>query len=171
MSRMVDDLLFLAKADNGLLVPQRQAVALEALVAKQFEYYQLLAEERGVTLSLQGRGRALGDASLLDRVVSNLLSNALRYTPPGEAVRVCLTQANGRARLQVENRGPSLAAQDLERLFDCFYRADPARREGGPGNAGLGLSIVRSIVRAHGGQVGCESAGGLTRFTVELPAA
>ncbi|WP_439889148.1 heavy metal sensor histidine kinase [Pseudomonas sp. MBLB4123] len=171
MARMIDDMLFLAKSDNGLIVPERQPVVLETLVTSLFDYYQLLAEERGIELRLTGVACVRGDRLMLRRAVSNLLSNALRYTPPGQSISVSLDQDGAVARLSVANPGASIPAEHLERLFDRFYRADPARREGDPGNAGLGLAITRSIVEAHQGRIWCDSANGRTAFHMEFPRA
>lgn len=164
MARMIDDMLFLAKADNGLIIPEQQQVALETLVAKLFDYYQLLAEDRGVELRLSGSGSVRGDPSMLHRAISNLLSNALRYTPAGQTIEVRISQTPATICLSVENPGQSIPAEHLERLFDRFYRADPARREGSPSNAGLGLAITRSIVAAHQGRIWCSSVDGWTAF-------
>ncbi len=171
MARMIDDMLFLAKADNGLIVPEQQPVALDVEVEKLFEYYRLLADERGISLQLRGHAVVRGDVLMLHRALSNLLSNALRYTPAGASIQVELEQnANGSA-LRLSNPGPTIAGEHLERLFDRFYRADPARREGSPHNAGLGLAITRSIIHAHQGQIHCTSVAGKTTFCVQFPAA
>ncbi len=170
MARMIDDMLFLAKADNGLIVPEQQPVALDVEVEKLFEYYRLLADERGIRLQLHGHAVVRGDVLMLHRALSNLLSNALRYTPAGASIQVELEQnANGSA-LRLSNPGPTIAGEHLERLFDRFYRADPARREGSPHNAGLGLAITRSIIHAHQGQIHCTSVAGKTTFCVQFPA-
>lgn len=170
MARMIDDMLFLAKADNGLIVPEQQPVALDVEVEKLFEYYRLLADERDISLQLHGHAVVRGDVLMLHRALSNLLSNALRYTPAGASIQVELEQnANGSA-LRLSNPGPTIAGEHLERLFDRFYRADPARREGSPHNAGLGLAITRSIIHAHQGQIHCTSVAGKTTFCVQFPA-
>jgi two-component system heavy metal sensor histidine kinase CusS len=105
---------------------------------------------------------------MLRRALSNLLDNALRFTPAGGEVRVRMEDG---VRLAVENTGEGIPAQLLPRLFDRFYRADPARHEGSSEHAGLGLAITQSIVRAHGGRIYCESGVGWTRFVIELPQA
>mgnify|MGYP003118384526 CR=1 FL=1 len=169
MSRMIDDMLFLAKADNGLIVPDAKPVALEALCAQLLDYYQLSADERGVRFELFGAGTIQGDLLMLRRALSNLLSNALRYTPDGERIRVTIERGAGHVTLEVSNPGATIAPEHLERLFDRFYRVDPARREGSPSNAGLGLAITRSIVQAHQGRIHCSSAQGWTTFCLEFP--
>lgn len=169
MSRMIDDMLFLAKADNGLIIPERKRFALEGLVEKLFEYYYLLADDRGIELKLSGSGSVQGDVLMLHRAISNLLSNALRYTPEGRTISVKIRQDTASTVLTVENPGATIPPQHLERLFDRFYRADPARREGSPSNAGLGLAITRSIIEAHQGRIWCTSSNGRTAFHMEFP--
>ena len=170
MARMIDDMLFLAKADNGLIVLEQQPVALDVEVEKLFEYYRLLADERGIRLQLHGHAVVRGDVLMLHRALSNLLSNALRYTPAGASIQVELEQNANGSELRLSNPGPTIAGEHLERLFDRFYRADPARREGSPHNAGLGLAITRSIIHAHQGQIHCTSVAGKTTFCVQFPA-
>lgn len=169
MTRMIDDMLFLAKADNGLLIPEHQPIALEAVVGKLFEYYRLLADERGIELHLQGHGQINGDRLMLDRAIANLLSNALRYTPNGATIQVSIEQQPQATVLSLSNPGPSIADEHLARLFDRFYRADAARREG-HSNVGLGLAISRSIMTAHQGRIDCSCANGITTFSLYFPA-
>lgn len=169
MARMIDDMLFLAKADNGLIMPEQARVELAEVVARLCDYYRLLAEEQGIALVADGAGRVHGDRPMLERALSNLLSNALRYTPAGQTIRVAIRHTAEAVILTVENPG-SIGAEHLDKLFDRFYRVDPARREGGPGNAGLGLAITRSIVEAHRGRIWCTSAGGRTAFHLAFPA-
>jgi two-component system heavy metal sensor histidine kinase CusS len=164
MSRMIDDMLFLAKADNGLIIPEHQLVALEDVVGKLFEYYRLLADEHDIELKLQGHGRIHGDVLMLHRAIANLLSNALRYTAEGQTITVSIRQGESGTELSVANPGPGIPPEQLGQLFDRFYRGDPARREGSTSNAGLGLAITRSIVIAHQGRIHCTSAAGVTTF-------
>lgn len=169
MSRMIDDMLFLAKADNGLIVPEQKKIALEQVIGKLHEYYRLLADEHDIELKLTGSGEVQGDVLMLRRAISNLLSNALRYTPERHAITVSISQTRQSTLLTVENPGETISPEHLERLFDRFYRADPARREGSPSNAGLGLAITRSIVEAHQGKIWCTSTNGQTAFHMEFP--
>lgn len=168
MSRMIDDMLFLAKADNGLIIPACKPIALEALSKKLIDYYQILADERGIQLTLSGSASILGDEQMLYRAIANLLTNALRYTAAGKCISVNISQSATATLLTVENPGAAIAPEHLQRLFDRFYRADPARREGSS-NAGLGLAIARSIVEAHQGRIYCTSSGALNGFHIELP--
>jgi two-component system heavy metal sensor histidine kinase CusS len=169
MSRMIDDMLFLAKSDNGLITHENKPIDLLAVVEKLLEYYRLLADERGINLTVSGQGSVRGDVLMLHRAISNLLSNALRYTPEGQTINVDIRQQGMSTLVVVENPGEIIAPEHLEKLFDRFYRVDPARREGSPSNAGLGLSITRSIIEAHEGKIWCTSSNGKTAFHFELP--
>ena len=169
MAQMVNDMLFLAKADHGLLTPGREPLALHGEVDALLEYYAPLAEDAEVRLLREGQAAFAGDRHMLRRALSNLLDNALRFTPAGGEIKVGIEEADSRIRLQVANQGEPIDPALLPRLFDRFYRADPARRAGSSEHAGLGLAITRSIVRAHGGTISAESAAGWTRFIIELP--
>ncbi|AZC38149.1 Copper sensory histidine kinase CusS [Pseudomonas chlororaphis subsp. piscium] len=171
MGRMIDDMLFLAKSDNGLITHENKSIDLVEVVEKLLEYYRLLADERGIDLEVSGRGSVRGDVLMLHRAISNLLSNALRYTPEGKCIRVDIRQQGASISVVVENPGEPIAPEHLEKLFDRFYRVDSARREGSPSNAGLGLSITRSIIEAHDGKIWCTSSKGRTAFHIELPCA
>lgn len=109
------------------------------------------------------------DRAMLRRALSNLLDNALRFTPGDGELRIRIVDGTQTVNLQVENTGEAVPKSLLPRLFDRFYRADPARQPSSSEHAGLGLAITRSIIRAHGGQIRCESADGWTRFLIELP--
>ena len=169
MAQLVNDMLYLAKADHGLLMPKREQLELADEVDVLLEFFAPLAEDARVTLSREGNARLEGDRSMLRRALSNLLDNALRFTPTEGEVRVRIIERPEGLNLTVENSGEGIDGTLLPRLFDRFYRADPARQEGSSEHAGLGLAITQSIVRAHGGQIRCESADGWTRFVIELP--
>ncbi len=169
LSRMIADMLFLAKADNQQIIPNRERVELADEVADLLEFYGLLAEEKAIRVTLSGAGAVTGDRLMLRRAVSNLLSNALRHTPDGGAVTIRLERQRSRLALTVENSGPGIPAEHLPRLFDRFYRADSSRQRTTEGS-GLGLAITRSILLAHDGEVSVESADQRTRFTLTLPA-
>ncbi|MGQ9861414.1 MAG: heavy metal sensor histidine kinase [Thiobacillaceae bacterium] len=171
LARMIDDMLFLAKADNRLIAPRREELNLEQEVQRLIEFHEAVAEEAGVALKLSGEARVVGDRLMLQRALANLLGNAIRHTDRGKAVQVRLDQSEGGVLIAVENPGPAIPPEHLPRLFDRFYRADPARREGGGEHTGLGLAIVKSIVEAHGGEVSVQSRPALTRFEIRLPAA
>jgi two-component system heavy metal sensor histidine kinase CusS len=169
LARMIGDMLFLAQADNSLVTPRKEEVDLAREVARLLEFYEALAAESGVRLEAVGAVHVAADRLMLQRALSNLISNAIRHTRRGGTVSVRLAGEAGQAVISVDNPG-EIPAQHLPRLFDRFYTGDPARRASGEG-AGLGLAITRSIVAAHGGSITASSEAGVTRFRVVLPAA
>lgn len=171
LGRMIGDMLFLAKADNRLIVPQRQDLELGQEIGRLLEFHEALAADRGVLLVGSGSARVSGDQRMLQRAVSNLLSNAIRHTPRGGTVTVNVAAEAGGARIAVENPGPAIPAEHLPRLFDRFYRGDPARQRQDEEGTGLGLAIALSIAQAHGGGIQVESADARTCFTLWLPPA
>ena len=170
MAQMVNDMLYLAKAEHGLLNPNRERLQLSDEVDALLEFFLPLAEEAQVALSREGEAVLEGDRHMLRRALSNLLDNALRFTPAQGQVSVRLELSAQRVGIRIENNGQTIPADVLPKLFDRFYRADPARHEGSSEHAGLGLAITQSIIRAHGGTIRCESREGVTRFLIELPA-
>lgn len=169
LSRTIYDMLFLAKADNNQIIPNQEPIDLAEEIGDLLEYYDVLAEEKSIALSLSGSGQIVGDRLMLRRAVSNLLSNALRHTPNDGVVTVQIDESdNGLTHVAVENTGSEIPAEHLPRLFDRFYRVDSSRLRTTE-SSGLGLAITRSIVLAHGGEVDVCSANGLTRFTLLLP--
>lgn len=171
LARMIDEMLLLAKADNGLLLSSPQEVELADIVHKLFDYYQLAAEDKEIQLEMTGTGKVMGDSLMLNRAISNLLSNALRYTRRQQKIALHIQTIGPHVVLSVQNHGSTINAQHLSKLFERFYRADPARREGSPHNAGLGLAITQSIIHAHQGSIRCESDQGVTTFYITLPSA
>jgi signal transduction histidine kinase len=155
MSRIVDDLLTLARSDDAQ-PPERHPVDLAAL---------LRDVGRGVQLDLRGSPVPFGDPDALRRLIAILLDNAASHG--SGAIELGLATENGFAVVTVSDRGPGIGEADLERLFERFYQADPARQRAG---AGLGRSIARSIANAHGGSIrAANRPGGGAVFTVELP--
>ncbi|UAW97569.1 heavy metal sensor histidine kinase [Halopseudomonas nanhaiensis] len=173
MSRMVDDMLFLAKADNGMITPDFEDHDLSAIAASVLEYYEYAADEKEIKLALHSTGstQVKGDNLMLRRAISNVMSNAVRYGEPGSIVDMRVSNAREWVRLEVSNQGPTIAPDHIDKLFDRFYRIDTARREGNTLNAGLGMAITRSIVEAHEGSIDCHSADGITTFQMKLPIA
>lgn len=171
LARTIADMLYLAHADHGLLVPDSQPVELADEVRELFAFYDALAEEHGVGLSLSGEAVVHGDKLMIRRALSNLLSNAIRHTPASGTVRVTIAGSDDAGvRVGVENPGPAIDAAHLPRLFDRFYRVDASRAKGSDG-AGLGLAITKSIVDAHRGTIGVSSVDGCTRFEIGFPRA
>ena len=169
LGRMISDMLFLAKAENELVLVHEEVVDLVHEVRQLFDFYEVLADEKRIDLQLQGTGALRGDRLMLRRAFGNLLSNALRHTPEGGSIRVEIDQDGAGLLVQVRNTGEPIAAAHLPRLFERFYRADAARQHEAGESTGLGLSITRAIVRAHGGEVSAASNDGLTTFSLFFP--
>lgn len=166
LARMIGDMLFLAQADNRLLVPRREPVELAEEVARLVEFYEALAADRGVRMQQTGTAWVSADRAMLRRALANLLSNALRHTTAGGVVTVSLSTSNEAAIMLVSNPG-EIPREHLARLFERFYTGDPARRFSGEG-AGLGLAIARSIARMHRGDLRAENRAGQACFILTL---
>ncbi len=170
MAQMIGDMLFLAKADNGLYELNTTDIDLAQEVQELFDYYEAWAEERGVSLVLDGDATVAGDKLMLRRALGNLLSNAIRHTPSGQTVHVYLERSDGdEVIIAVENPGPTIPPEHIPRLFERFYRVDASRQRSGDG-AGLGLAIVKSIVDVHRGTITVISVESRTQFRITLPA-
>lgn len=177
MKGLVEDLLTLARADEQRASGERVAaerVDLSALVDGCALEFDAVAFERGCSIesSLEPGLSVVGDPSQLGRLVRTLLDNATKYAARGTEVRVALAREGRRCRLAVTNLGDVIAPEDLEHLFERFYRTDRARERQPQGGFGLGLAIARSIAEAHGGTIGAASSHEEgTTFTVLLPLA
>jgi len=168
MARMISDMLLLAKSDNGLVVPNLEALELADEVRTLFDYFDALADEKHVTLTLQGNSALNADRLMLRRALGNLLSNALRHANLGSELTVTLKAVPDAVQISVANQGMDIAPEHLERVFDRFFRVDPARQHNADG-VGLGLAITQSIVAAHGGSISASSEQGTTTFTLRIP--
>lgn len=170
LSRIVEDLFVLARRPADRRAVSRQPVRLDEIVAECGRAAQVLAAQKDLNLRIDP-GTALslnGDDELLQRMILNLLDNAVKYTPPGGEISLELMASNGDARLTVRDNGIGIPTKDQPHVFDRFYRVDKARSRA-MGGAGLGLSIVRQIAEAHGGTVSVESSAHGSVFTVQLP--
>jgi signal transduction histidine kinase len=174
LSRLIEDLRILALADAGKLHLEKDIVTLESFLKGVVEAYQPQAKAEGIALALEtptGLPVVSADRDRLAQVMGNLLSNTLQYVPEGGHVGV---EAEGGGRevvVRVKDDGPGVPPEDLPHVFERFWRADPARRQA-TGGSGLGLSIARYIVEAHGGRMWAEETpgGGLT-VAFSLPVA
>ena len=167
MARMISDMLLLAKSDHGLALLQRQELSLADEVRALFDYFDAVAEEKNVSLRLLGDGTVSADRLMLRRALGNLLSNALRHAEVASTVTVRVQTLEYDMQISVANQGEAIAPEHLTRVFDRFFRVDPARQRSSEGT-GLGLAITQSVVQAHGGTIAAASAEGVTTFTVFL---
>lgn len=173
LSHIVEDLFILARQPIEVPVALvKEQVSLNEAMRDCARAAQVLARRKGVRLKLDESSAAValhGDEELIRRMILNLLDNAVKYTPEGGEISLALSRQNGNAEIVVRDTGIGIAASDQQRVFDRFYRVDKARSRA-LGGAGLGLSIVRWIVDAHGGEIRVDSAPGRgSTFTVELP--
>jgi len=168
MGVMVDELLLLARLGEGR-EPERTAVDLGRLVGDAVSDARAADASHEIGLNVPADLLVRGDELQLRQVVANLIGNVQRHTPPGTAVRVTATAEGGSALLTVADEGPGMPPEIAARVFEPFYRADPARARA-TGGAGLGLAIVAAIVQAHGGSVAVNSKlGEGPTFSVRLP--
>ncbi|MFV0283414.1 MAG: Cu(+)/Ag(+) sensor histidine kinase [Castellaniella sp.] len=170
MAKMIGDMLFLAQADNNLLKPELVKIDLEAEMRNLFDYFGAWAEEREVKFKLSDEQICVqGDRLMIRRALSNVLSNAIRYTSAGHTINVTLESSVEMATISVKNPGPVIPAEHLDRIFERFYRTDVSRQRSVEG-AGLGLAIAKSIVEAHNGKILASSTPEATEFKISLPA-
>ena len=170
LSRLISDMLFIAQADDSAPVLKREVLDLRQEGARIADYLSVVAEEKGVTVRVTGAASVNADRLLIQRAITNLLSNAIRHAEADSTVTVAVEATSAGARLDVANVGESIPADQIERIFDRFFRVDASRARLS-GGAGLGLSIVRSIMQAHGGDVSATSDPGTRRttFTLRFP--
>lgn len=168
LTKMVSDMLWLAKTDNGLVFPSVSKVNLKQELLDLFEYYEAWAEDAELSFELAGEASLQADRDMLRRALNNLLSNAIKYSRIQTKIRVKLLEKNGFAHISIENSGAAIPPQHLSHLFDRFYRADPSRHKNGD-SSGLGLAIVKSIIDIHHGSIEVSSALGRTIFKITIP--
>lgn len=170
LARTIDSLLFLARADSAEQDYRKVMFDVGSAVTEVLEYYRPVAEEAGVLLGSRGSALLTADRDLFRRALSNLVDNAIRHSACGDCVTVSLTKlANGSIKVEVVDVGEGIAPADQARVFERFFRGERERRRGS--GSGLGLSIVKSIMQLHGGDVKlcCEPGHG-TCVTLTFPA-
>jgi signal transduction histidine kinase len=171
LSRIVDDLLTLAKVEAGQMILHEEPVRMHVLVDGIYEDALILAADRqiSVTLDRNDQGIVSGDPVRLRQLLRALISNAVRYTDPGGTVRIRNERNGNEAWISIEDTGIGIPVESLDKIFDRFYRVDEARSRT-HGGSGLGLSIARWIAEAHHGSISVQSTPGMgSCFTVHLP--
>ncbi len=170
MDRLVSDLLDLAKMEAGRFTVERQRLDVLSLLGEVVEAHQVLARAKSITFEASwvvDRCEVDGDRDRLFRVFSNLIGNAIKFTPEGGQVTVRLEHCGDDVRFSVQDSGPGIAEEDRSRIFERYWQAGPASRLG----TGIGLSIVKGIIEAHGGTIWVESeVGAGSTFFFTLPA-
>jgi signal transduction histidine kinase len=170
LSALVDDLFELTRIDSGALKLELRRAELETVVSACLSGVEAEARARGVALdaAVDPGIAATCEPAKIERVLLNLLTNALRHTPDDGAIAIFVEPDDQAVRVTVEDTGTGLSAESTQRMFERFWRADPARSSKG---AGLGLAIARGLVEAHGGRIWAENRpGGGARFSFTLPA-
>lgn len=170
LSAVAEDLLTLARSDAGVMEPRREPTDLADVARSVVANLGERADEKQIRLRTRVDGEAAGcyDPQLLQRALRNLVENAVKFTTPGGTVEIAVSSEDGRHVMAVEDTGPGIREDDLPRIFDRFYQADVSRHH--EEGSGLGLSIVRAVVEAHGGRVGAENReSGGARFRIVLP--
>ena len=172
MSRLVDDLLFLARSDAARVPLELREIGSDQLVERLVHRAEMLARERGSVLAADvgGEGPLSADPDRIEQAVLILVDNAAKYGPPGGTVGLAARTDDGRLVVEVSDRGPGIPDEQRARVFERFYRLDGGGRDRTSGGAGLGLSIAAAIVEGHGGRIAAERRhGGGTTMSLSLP--
>lgn len=165
LARMVSDMLFLAKAEHGLHLPNLQKVNLVKEISALFDFYDAIAAEKGMSLEQTGQGNVNGDPSMLRRALSNLLSNAIKYGKTDSVIKINFQRNIDTTIFTIENESSPLTSEQLNRLFDRFYRTDASRQRVEEGT-GLGLAITKSILDVHGATIQADYQNGRITFKI-----
>lgn len=168
VARIVSDMLFLAQASQPTARVPFESITLEDEALKVAELFSLAAQEQRIELMVVGSAKVRGDRLMIQRAISNLLSNALRHCPAGQSVSLFIERGPTQVSLWVSNPGPGIETQHLPHLFDRFYRVDRCRSRA-QGSTGLGLAIVRSIMNMHQGVAEVNSSPDMTVFRLGFP--
>ncbi len=167
VARMIDSMLFLARAEKQESAPQWERVDLEGLAQQLVEYFEGMAQERGMWIETDVHGELHADAALVRRALANLLANAIRYGDADTPIVLRTSEQPDGLEIAVSNQGAPIGSEHLPRLFDRFYRCD-ASRSNPDDSGGLGLAIVQSIMLMHHGEVRVESTEASTTFTLRF---
>jgi two-component system heavy metal sensor histidine kinase CusS len=169
VSRMIENVLFLARVENPQFALRRTEFDAGEELQHIAEYFEGISAENGIQVQVSGHARLRAERELFRRAVSNVLANALRYTPCGQTISMSAVQTDQGVSILVKNPGEGISPSDLAKVFDRFYRGDKARSNSGT-STGLGLAIVKTIVEIHGGVAHARSElGGITIFELQFP--
>ncbi|WP_175965529.1 heavy metal sensor histidine kinase [Burkholderia sp. BCC0322] len=168
LQRMIENMLFLARTDNARQHLKTAELDAGSELRRLASYFQALADEAGVRLDVHGEAPVVADATLFRRAVSNLASNALEHAEAASTIELAVSARGSYAVVEVTNRGAAIPPEQVDKIFERFYRIDSSRH-GAARNAGLGLAIVKSIMELHRGKVEVASRDGHTTFALYFP--
>jgi two-component system heavy metal sensor histidine kinase CusS len=168
LARMIDSMLFLARSEHSASSVSRETIDLTGLCKQLADYFEGVAQDRGISVVVRAAGELVADRALVRRAVANLLANALRYGDAAGTVTITAWADGETINIAVHNTGAPILAEHLPHLFERFYRCDSARSQGGD-SGGLGLAIVASIMHLHGGEARAESSEVGNRFILSFP--
>lgn len=152
VSQLIENILFLSRAENPQLELQMTRICVEDEIAFICDYYQAIADEKNITVQYQGQATIFANSIMFRRMISNILSNALKYTENNGSIQFTIAENEGHTKITLQDNGIGISAEHLPKLFDRFYRVDSARSNLS-GGVGLGLAIVKSIVDLHQGSI------------------
>lgn len=166
MTKMVSDMLLLAQTEHGLIKPNKENIDVNSEIKDLLEYFELLADERNISLQLIGPTvTANCDKTMFRQALSNLISNAVRYSPVDNDIVIETKETSEQVSISVINHGETISKAHISRLFDRFYRTDPSRKRDGQG-AGLGLTIAKAVIEINSGKIKAESSNNHTIFEI-----
>lgn len=166
MTKMVSDMLLLAQTEHGLIKPKLDRIDVKKEISELIEFFSVLADEKKISIVLSGPNFKLNcDKSMFRQALSNLISNAIRYSPENDTINAATSVEHEKKMICISNHGEAIQSKHMSRLFDRFYRADPSRKWDGQGS-GLGLTIAKAIINVNGGDIIVESTDEKTRFCI-----
>lgn len=170
LTKLIENLFFLARTDNGLIAANKQEIKVQEEIQQILEYFQGMADEKLIKIHCEGNALLYADPILFKRMINNLLSNALRYTASGGKINIEIkNEGDNLIKISLHDSGVGIAKEHIAKIFDRFYRVDPSRTSQS-GGLGLGLAIVKSILNLHGGTIAIESQLGKgTSFHLLFP--
>ena len=164
MTKIVSDMLLLAQTEHGLIKPKLDNIDVPTEISELIEFFSVLADEKKVLIVMFGPSfKLLCDKSMFRQALSNLISNAIRYSPENDIITIATSTEHNKKMVCISNHGEAIPPEHISRLFDRFYRGDPSRKRDGQG-AGLGLTIAKAIINVNSGDIVVESSADKTSF-------
>lgn len=169
INKMISDTLYLAQADNSLLYQSNQELNLKDEISQLVDFHNIVAEDKGLTITHEGEGCLFFDKLMFQRAINNLMSNAIRHAFPDTIISIVIKQSQETLTIAVNNIGDTISGPCLPFVFDRFYRSDKSREYDQGFGAGLGLAITKAIIEACGGTITAESMNDKTTFLIDIP--